>query len=197
MRQQAKNDFEKDHFKLMNNAVFGKTVENVRDYVNVRVVSNPNLFLKLCASPRYEQSSVFSSDLVAVKLRKSVVKLNKPTYVGFSILDLSKYFMFEFHYCHAKEKYGESIKLLFTDTDSFCYRIKTNDVYLDIADDIHLYDTSDYPVDHFLHSNQNKKVLGRFKDETSGTPIKEFVGLRSKMYSLNIAKVEKNVRKGG
>ena len=105
--------------------------------------------------------------------------LNKPIQVGFSILDLSKTLMYEFHYDYIKEKYPEA-KLLFTDTDSLCYHISTKDM----EQDAHLFDTSDYPKDHILHSTVNKKVLVKMKKETAEVPIEEFVGLRPKVYSL-------------
>ena len=182
-RKAAKNPFEKDFYKLMNNAIFGKTMENVRKRINVELVHKEKRFKKLVAKPTFRNFKIFTEDLTAVQLFQSNLMLNKPIQVGFSILDLSKTLMYEFHYDYIKEKYPEA-KLLFTDTDSLCYDIPTEDIYKDMEQDAHLFDTSDYPKDHFLHSTVNKKVLGKMKDETAGVPIDEFVGLRPKMYSL-------------
>src|SRR6218665_3174885 len=117
-------------------------------------------------------------------MMRSCVLLNKPIYVGMSILDISKLQMFNFHYDVIVKRYGDRAKLLFTDTDSLCYQIFTNDLYKDMAENLDCYDPSDYPKDHPLHDKKNAKVIGKFKDETNGVPALEFVGLRSKMYSL-------------
>ena len=115
---------------------------------------------------------------------KQRLYLNRPIHVGFSILDLSKTLMYDFHYNYMKTKYGPNAQLLFTDTDSLCYSIYTEDVYQDMMKHQHLFDTSEYDPDHPLYSTENKKVLGKMKDETHGIPIQEFVGLKSKMYSM-------------
>ena len=147
--------------------------------------------LKWVGNPRFKYLSIFNEDLVGIMLQKSSVNLCKPIYVGFTVLELSKELMFRFHYNLIKHQYEDKAKLLFTDTDSLCYAIETADVYKDMEIFQHLFDTSDYPNDHFLHSNMNKKVLGKMKDETSGVPINEFVGLRSKMYSISVWGEEK------
>ena len=85
--------------------------------------------------------------------------------------------MYDFHYNFIKTKYSKA-KLLFTDTDSLCYHIKTNDVYIDMYRNAEKFDTSDCPTEHFLHSDKNKKVLGKMKDETARVAIKEFTELR-------------------
>ena len=133
-------------------------------------------------------------------MKKVNLKLNKPIYVGFSILEMSKILMYDFHYNKMKARYEENIKLLFTDTDSLCYEIKTEDIYQDMAEELEEYDTSEYPTDHPLYSITNKKVLGKMKDEVKGVPIEEFVGLRPMMYSLKYTKkdrcIEKKTAKG-
>ena len=135
------------------------------------------------AKPTFHRFKIFNEGLVGVQLLQVDLMLNKPIQVGFLILDLSKTLMYKSHYDYIKEKYPKA-KLLFTDTDSLCYDIPTEDIYKDMEQDAHLFDTSDYPKEHFLHSTVNKKVLGKMKDETAGVPIEEFVGLRPKMYSL-------------
>lgn len=172
-RAKSKNDFEKDFFKLMNNAVFGKTMENMRNRVDIQLHTDEKKILKQIAKPQYETHKIYQTDkLVAIKQTKAVVKLNKPIYVGLSVLDLSKLHMYKFHYDYILPKYQNNQQLLFTDTDSLCYKIECEDFYEDMKKDAHLYDLT------------NCKQLGLFKDETDGVPIVEFCGLRSKMYSI-------------
>ena len=185
-RTYAKNSFEKDFFKLMNNSVFGKTMENIRKRIDVRLVTSKEKLLQLASKPTYASSKIFNENLVAVHKIKETLTLNRPAYVGMCILDLSKTLMYDFHYNYIKSKYGS------TDTDSLTYEIKTQDVYRDFWDDKDRFDNSDYPENSPYFNKTNKKVIGKFKDEAAGIPIIEFVGLRSKMYSYM-----KNNDKGG
>ena len=197
LRTQAKNNFEKDFFKLMNNSVFGKTMENIRNRVNVKLVNTGEQFKKLTAKPNYESRKIFNENLVSVHMKKTSLIMDKPVYLGMSILDLSKTLMYDFHYKYIKPKYGNKAKLLFTDTDSFLYEIQTEDFYKDIAGDVRdRFDTSDYPEGHpsGIPTGINKKVLGVFKDETAGKVIKEFVGLRAKLYSYKMDEGKENKR---
>ena len=197
LRTQAKNNFEKDFFKLMNNAVFGKTMENIRNRVNVKLVNTGEQFKKLTAKPNYKSRKIFNENLVSVHMKKTSLTMNKPVYLGMSILDLSKNVMFDFHYQYIKPKYGNQAKLLFTDTDSFLYEIQTEDFYKDISEDVKVrFDTSDYPEGHpsGIPTGVNKKVLGMFKDEAAGKIIKEFVGLRAKLYSYKMDEGKENKR---
>ena len=182
-RTQAKNSFEKDFFKLMNNSVFGKTMENLRKRVDVRLITDEKKLLKMVSKPTYVSSKIFNENLVAVHKIKETLTLNRPAYVGMCILDLSKTLMYNFHYNYIKNKYGNKAKLLFTDTDSLTYEIEAEDVYRDFWNDKDRFDNSDYPESSPYFNKTNKKVIGKFKDEACGIPIKEFVGLRSKMYS--------------
>jgi len=195
-RKLARNSFEKDFFKLMNNSIFGKMMENVRGRMNMELVHTPRRLKKLVAKPNYNRFHIFNKDLMAVHCLKNTVELNKPIYVGLAILDVSKTLMYEFHYGYIKTKYDTNAQLCFTDTDSLLYDIKTEDVYSDMKDDLDMFDTCDYPADHMLHSVVNKKVIGKMKDEMAGAPIQEFVGLRSKMYSVLCGGVEKKIAKG-
>ena len=189
LRTKAKNDFEKDFFKLMNNSVFGKTMENIRNRVDVRLVNGKEKALRLIAKPNFHAISIFSENLIAINMKKTKQVFNKPIYLGMSILDLSKNLMYEFHYNYIKPKYGGKATLLFTDTDSLCYEIKTDDFYEDVTPDVdRLFDTSNYPIDHRsdIPTGVNKKVVGMFKDECAGKQILEFVGLRPKLYSYKV-----------
>ena len=182
-RKDAKNAFEKDFFKLMNNSVFGKTMENIRKRVDVRLVTDKNKLIKLASKPTYVSSKIFNENLVAVHKIKETLTLNRPAYVGMCILDLSKTLMYDFHYNYIKKKYEDKAKLLFTDTDSLTYEIEAADIYQDFWNDKEKFDNSDYPEISPYFDKTNKKVIGKFKDESSSIPIIEFVGLRSKMYS--------------
>ena len=132
-------------------------------------------------------------------MQKSKLVLNKPIYVGMSILDLSKHLMYDVYYNQLKKQYGEKCDVLYTDTDSLLLHIETDDVYRDMEKHIDLYDTSDFPKEHYLHNTKNKKVLGKMKDECAGKPIIEYVGLRPKMYSIlmdeHVIKKAKGIRK--
>ena len=187
LRTQAKNNFEKDFYKLMNNSVFGKTMENIRNRVDVKLVNTEEKLRKLIAKPNFRSRKIFSENLVSVHMKKTKLTMNKPIYLGMCILELSKTIMFDFHYNYIKPKYGNNVKLLFTDTDSLMYEIETEDFYKDISGDVkNRFDTSDYPQNHpsGIPTGINKKVLGMFKDEAAGKIIKEFVGLRAKLYSF-------------
>ena len=189
LRTQAKNNFEKDFYKLMNNSVFGKTMENIRNRVDVKLVNTEEKFKKLVAKPNFKSRKIFNENLISVHMKKTSLTMNKPVYLGMCILELSKTIMFDFHYKYIKPKYGNNAKLLFTDTDSFLYEIQTEDFYKDIAGDVRdRFDTSDYPENHpsGIPTGINKKVLGKFKDEVAGKIIKEFVGLRAKLYSFKM-----------
>ena len=196
-RTNAKNAFEKDFFKLMNNSVFGKTMENLRTRVDVRLVTDNKKLTKLTSKPTYVSSKIFNENLVAVHKIKESITLNRPAYVGMCILDLSKTLMYDFHYNYIKKKYGNKARLLFTDTDSLTYEIETEDVYQDFWNDKDKFDNSGYPESSPYFDKTNKKVIGKFKDEAGGVPICEFVGLRSKMYSyIKDDKKEGNTAKG-
>jgi len=149
LRTTATNDFEKDLFKQMNNTVFGKTMENIENYVDIRLVCDENEAIKLAAKATYDRFTIFDENLIAVHVKRTKLVYNKPIYLGMCTLDLSKTLMYDFHYNYIKEKYGDKAKLLFTDTDSLAYEINTEDFYKDIADDIDArFDTSVYPKDH-------------------------------------------------
>ena len=196
-RKTAANSFEKVFFKLMNNSVFGKTIENIRKRQNIILVDDRAKAAKLTSRPNFDRSTIFDRNLIAVHMKKTQVYFNKPVYVGQAILDLSKTLMFNFHYNYIQKKYKHRAELLFTDTDSLMYQIYRDDFYKDISHDIETkFDTSDYPPDHpsGILTGVNKKVIGMFKDEVAGKQITYFVGLRPKLYSFKIEE-SKEVRK--
>ena len=198
LRAEAKNNFEKDFYKLMNNSVFGKTMENIRNRVNVKLVNTEEKLRKLVSKPNFRSLKIFNENLISVHMKKTSLTMNKPVYLGMCILDLSKTIMYDFHYNYIKQKYGDKAKLLFTDTDSLMYEIETEDFYKDISKDVKdRFDTSDYPENHHsgIPTGINKKVLGMFKDEAAGKIIKEFVGLRSKLYSYKMYEGEEEIKK--
>ena len=205
MRGDAKNDFEKDCFKLMNNSMFGKTMENVREHKNIKLVNSERKRKMYASKVNYKNTVRFSDNFMAMNMRRNKVVMNKPVYLGLAILDLSKIEMYEFHYDYIKPKYGGAAKLMYTDTDSFVYHIKTEDIYKDIAPDVDArFDTSNYlkvedendPKYRPLEVGKNKKVLRKVKDELGGKIMTEFIALRSKMYAYQTVdgKVDKKCK---
>ena len=202
LRAQADNDFKKALFKLMNNSVFGKTMENVRNRVTIELVKDEKRAAKLVNKPNFEEIKIFDESLVAVKMRKTKVWMNKPVYVGMSILDLSKTLMFFFLYRYVKKKW-ENVEVLYTDTDSLVLKIETEDFFADISGDVaEWFDTNEYAKDHpaVLEGlpivKENKKKIGLMKDECNGKILTEWVGLRPKLYSLLTEGGEKQKAKG-
>ncbi|UYV77988.1 hypothetical protein LAZ67_15003107 [Cordylochernes scorpioides] len=202
-RKQAKSEFEKSFWKLLNNSVYGKTIENLRKRVRVEVVTEPERAAKLMAKPTLDSFHIIEEDLVILKMKNRNLTLNKPVYIGFTILELSKLKIFQFHYSTMLPLFKApsfKISLCFTDTDSFLYHITTPpsaDLF-SILDKIRdQLDTSDYPLSHPLYSQVNKKVIGKWKDELCGQIMTEFVGLKAKMYSYRVlGGDEKNIGKG-
>jgi hypothetical protein len=193
LRTKGTTDFEKDFFKHMNNSVFGKTMENVRNRVDIRLVNNVKKWNKLAKKHNFESATIFSEHLVAVHMRRTSVKLVKPIYLGMSILDISKTLMYDFHYNYIKLKYGDDAKPLFTDMDSLCYEINTDreDFFKDISGDVNeRFDTSNLGKSHpsGIPTGVNEKVIGMMKLETVAKQIEEFVGLRSKLYAYKMGK---------
>ena len=154
----------------MNDSVFGKTMENLRKRVDVRLVTNEKKLDKLTSKPTYVSSKIFNENLMAVHKVKETLTLNRLAYVGMCILDLSKMLMYDFHYNYIKKKYNNRARLLFTDTDSLMYEIEAEDVYKDFWNNKDMFDNSDCPEISPCYCNVNKKIIGRFKDETCGIP---------------------------
>ena len=143
----AKNDFDKDFYELMNNAVFGKTMENVRKHKIIELVNNDKKRNKLVSEPNYHATKWFSESLLAIEMKETSIKMNKPIYLGLAILSLSKILMYDYWYNEMKVKYKDRVRLCYMDTDSFIMHIKTEDFYKDIADGVEKkYDTSNYII---------------------------------------------------
>ena len=195
LRTAATNDLEKDFFKLMNNLVFGKTMESIRKHRNIKLVMTEETYLRTVMKPNFKSGVLFGENLMGCEMGKIKVVMKKPVYLGQAILGLSK-IMYEFHYDYMVPKYSNRLKLCYMDTDSLVYHIKTEDFYADIADDVETrFDTSGYIPDGYcvpgtaeqshrpLPVGLNKKVIGLMKDELGGKIMTEFVALRPKLYS--------------
>ncbi|XP_060874527.1 LOW QUALITY PROTEIN: uncharacterized protein LOC132948180 [Metopolophium dirhodum] len=189
MRKKAKNDFEKDFFKLMNNAVFGKTMQSKRKEMKMELVSCEKRLQKLINKSTFKYCTNYNEDLNAVALENKIIKFDKPIYIGFAVLDISKTKMYEYHYDVMQRHYGDKIKLMYTDTDSLIYYIETQDLYVDLAANYNLLDrmdTANLPTDHPCYVASRKKSRGLFSDEVDGNVITEFVALRAKSYAFNV-----------
>ena len=187
LRKEAKIEFEKDFFKLVNNAVVGKTMENVRNKRDIKLVTADEERNELVSEPNYRTTKHFSENLLVIEMKKTKVIMNKPLYLGMPTLGISKTLMYEFWYDYIK--YGDIAKLCYMDTDSFVIYIITEDFYEDIANDIETwFDTSNYDGNDKrpLPIGKNKKVIGLFKDELVGKITEEFCALRAKTYSYLI-----------
>ena len=186
LRIEGKNDFEKDFFKLMNNSVFRKSMKNVRKHRDIKLVITDKRRNHLASEPNYHTPKYFSESLTTIEMKKTKVKMNKPIYLGMSILDVTKTLMYKFWYDYIKPKYQDIAKLCYMDTDSFITYIKAEDFYKDIADDVKKwFDSSNYIKDdkRLLPIGENKKKIGFFKDELGGKIMKEFVALRGNRYA--------------
>ena len=202
-RAQATNKFDTDFYKLLSNSLYGKTIENPEKRSKVKLCSESSTYENYVGKPNFKNAKRINSKLVGVEMKYSSIKINKPFYIGMSILDLSKWHMYNFHYNVMKAIFGDRVHLLYTDTDSFIYEISSADVYEELRPHARDYfDFSNYPENHMLKNSCNKKVPGKFKDESASKCITEFVGLRSKMYSFmfddkkDVSKAEVRVAKG-
>ena len=201
LRTNAKNDFEKDFFKLMNNSVFGKTMENARKYRDIKLVTDNESRNKLVFEPNYHTTTQFSENLLAIEMKKTNIIMNKPIYLGQAILDIGKTLMYEFWYNYLKPKYKDKVKLCYMDTDSFIILIFTEDFYKDIANDVDKwFDTSKYDKNDNKPvpiGTSSKKVLGMFEDELEGEIMTEFCAPRAKTYAYKMDNdTEKKKAKG-
>jgi hypothetical protein len=197
MRKKASNAFEKNFFKLLNNAIFGKSMENLRGRVNVELIRGVGELRSATMRPLFKGFTIFNQDLVGVNYAHAAVTMVRPMQVGFAILELSKLYMTQFYYEVLKPFYGDRLRLAYTDTDSYILEIETQDIYEDMQGMKEHFDTSNYPPDHPIYSGNNKAVLGKFKDEMGGKIITSFVGLKPKMYALKVQGESDQVRAKG
>ena len=194
LRKAAKNEFEKDFFKFMNNSVFGKTMENIRNHKDMKLVTSDKKYLRYVMKPNFSNGFPFFKHLLVVEMGKTEIKMNKPMHLGQALLDLSKRLMYEFHCDCMRPKYGSKVRLCYMDTDSFVYEIETEDFYRDIEKDVKKrFDTSGYSRDDKrpLPIRENKKEISLMKDELGGKIMTEFVALRAKMCAYR--KIDKEV----
>ena len=195
-RMSAVNRHEKDFFKLMVNSVYGKSMENLRKRVNVKLVNNRGDYLKYTSRPTFVSQKILDKNLVAIRGVKPVLLLNKPIYIGFSVLELSKLLMYDWYYNCFVKKFN--CNFLFTDTDILVCEIRgVDDIYEKIYKDKDLFDFSDYSKESKFCDNSNKNVIGKMKDEMGGNVVSEFIGLKSKMYSLIRVDDEEKIRAKG
>ena len=189
----AVNSFEKDFFKLMVNSVYGKTMKKLGKRITVILVNNEKDFLKYTSKPTHITHKIFGKNYASIHEIKPVLMLNKPINVGFTALEFR--LMYDFHYDFIKKHFDD--ELLFTDTDSLTYEIKSEDVYEEFFKHKNLFDFSSYPKDSKSFDVNNKKNIDKIKEESERKIIGEFVGLKSKMYSMkNIDGIESNTAKG-
>ena len=170
------------YMEMLYNAVY----ENVRKHKDIKLVTTNDRRKRLVSQPNYHTSKHFSEDLMAIEMRKTSVLMNKPIYIGQTVLDFSKILMYDFWYGYLKPMYKNNIKLCYMDTDSFTFHVKTDDFYKDISDTLDKwFDTSknDKKLDRPIEYDVNTGVLGMFKDELKGSIMIEFVSLASKVYS--------------
>ena len=161
----------------MNNSVFGKTMENVRKHRDIKLVTTDKRRNQLASEPNYHTQKYFSENMIAIEMKKTKVKTNKPIYLGMSILDISKTLMYEFWYDYIKPKYQDKAKLRYMDSDSFVIYIKTEDFYKDVANDVKKwFGTWNYSKDDNrpLPTGWNEKIISLFKDELGGRIMKKF-----------------------
>ena len=172
--------------KLINNSVFGKTMENIRNHKDMKLVTSDKKYLKYGMKPNFKDGHRFSKHLLAAEMGKTKIKMNKPVYLGQAISGLSKTLMYEFYYDYMRPRYGSKVKVCYMDSDSFVYEIEIESFYRDIANDVEKrFDTSGYTKDDKrpLPIGANKKVIGLMVDELGGKIMTEFVALRAKVYA--------------
>lgn len=198
LRQNANNDFEKDLFKLMNNSVFGKSIQDQRKHLNIKLALNEQQASKLLNKPNFTSYLILDENKTLINMRKTTVDLNRPIYIGFTVLELSKWLMYDRHYNYFKKIYGPRIELAYFDTDSYLYLVKTDNIINDLGTVFKdIMDFSNFDKDNEYFDNTKAKVIGFLKSEYGNKTLKEFVGLKAKLYSIIYGENEnKNAAKG-
>ena len=187
-RNKAKNDFEKDFFKLLVNAAFGKVLENVRNRLELELIKKDKVKKIINQQSKLTFNGVHKSyeNCDSYTFKQNQVVMDEAIYVGFAILELSKLHMYETYYDTLQPYFGqENLKLHYIDTNGMILSMKTKDIIKDLKNSEDIFDFSNFDENHDLFSNKNKKVIGKFKTETpKNIFIDEFVCLRSKAYSF-------------
>ena len=192
-RKLSTSKIDKQMWKLACNSVYGKTITNLENRVNVKLISDPNRLLNNIKNPRFKDAKIINSKLVQLSLQKPKINISIPYYIGVAILELSKLVMMQWHYDYFVKKYGyTNINLCMTDTDSLLYLVKTRDIYLDMKHNSG-FDLSNFDDAHPCKNNINKGKLFYLKDEMGGKPIHSFVGLRSKSYGIDLGNDTKKI----
>ncbi|XP_072389467.1 uncharacterized protein [Diabrotica undecimpunctata] len=193
LRNSSNNEFDKSTYKNYTNSIYGKTMENVDKRVDIKLLSHwDNLPGSVGAEgfismPNFHSVSIFSDNLVAIQMNILKIIYDKPVYVGFSILEISKIRMYDFFYNYIKAKYVDNVALLYTDTDSLILHIQIENVYRDIKENLHLFDTSNYPADNIFNIPKTPSVVGKLKDEFKGKSITNFCGTGAKAYCVTLS----------
>ena len=172
-------------------------MENLRNRIDVKLASNKKDHLKWASKSSYMLHKIFDNNIFAIRKSKVILTLNKLEYNGICILELSKILMYEFHYDFIKNKYGNNSRLLFTDTDSLMYEIKTEGVYKNFSNDKEMLHFSNYSINSKYYDNSNRLVIGKIKDETDGAAIEEFVRLKPKIHSYFVDDNSENKKAKG
>ncbi|XP_025018370.1 uncharacterized protein LOC112539813 [Tetranychus urticae] len=185
-RQAAVTDFEKDFWKLLVNSIYGKMIEDKRKHRIVKIALQDVEAQRLLKNETCDKFIILDDNKMLFSLKKLSVVMDKPIAVGFTILELAKLKMYQLHYDTFKPYYKSNISLVYTDTDSFIYEIKSEDIVADMRQFANIMDFSNYPKGHPLYSNNNNKKIGYLKDEMAGKQISEFIGIKPKLYALRI-----------
>ena len=185
LRMNARSPFERDLFKLLINAIYGKMIENLMKRSDIKLTFSGEEFTKFISKPHCRSSVLFTDSLGAVNMRKVKTLINRPTYIGVQILEISKLLVYHLHYNHFKPTYGAAAHLLYTDTDSLVYQIQTPDIFADCyAFRENVFDMSTLPPTSEYYDATQKDVPGLLKIETKGNIVTEFIALAPKMYSF-------------
>ena len=171
-----------ENYTIIIHSVYGKTMENLRNRIDVRLVSNKKDYLKWTSKPNYMSHKLLDNDLDAIRKNKVTFRLSKPAYNGMCTLELSKVLIYELYFGYIKNKHGNNWRLLFTNNDSLMYEIKTEDVYEDFSNNKEMFDFSNYSTKSKYYDNSNNLVIGKIKQETAGVAVEEFVRLKRRMY---------------
>ncbi|KAE9522117.1 hypothetical protein AGLY_017505 [Aphis glycines] len=191
MRVKSKNEFERQFWKLLVNSVYGKCMENVRKRMSMFLVSNEKKAHRLMSKTTFKDRTIYTKHLMAIHMNKEKIKFDKPIYVGLAILDNSKSIMYDFHYNVMKNMYRNKINIVYSDTDSLGYEIRTSNFFDDIKRKLFSYfDTSNYRKNHYCSSDRRKNQPGYFKDELKSEILLEFITLRPKLYAYKTNKDE-------